>query len=422
MGDDWRVVGATVSEPGPAGLLAQRLQLTIFPNLGAKRLSLHDTTLLEFADVLRNARAPTKEQLQLVSLCTFGRLRSAERSLRHDQNVIQVAGVVGDYDAERVTLAEAEAALRQADICALLVTSPNYTPECPRWRVYVPFSEPLGMTPNSVGLTLGDYPRIADRLCVVLPELAPESRKLSQSWYVGAFPPATHHGTLAIAEGGCLLARSDLDATPAVYAVKDRLISPRRSVVVTPGEPLSTVTVEACLAAIADGQGSHDALITVIGKLASQGVPQATVIELLRFTVDCRSPEKRDAGWTKLRRDIERTVAWAYEKEAESDALMARLLGTPNTLTGASPNSPPPQPSSPPSGVHSGPSAQPPPPPQPGSAAAAPFKTKMRNRNPRYAGNLEERSHGAADRSRIDRRRRLRRNGSCGRAAARIAR
>jgi hypothetical protein len=180
--------------------LDRLVHITVFVDTHALTRESLFIPLRQFADMLRTARAPTKPQLRLFSLCSYGDKRTAKNSLRHDANVRECFAVVGDYDGERVSLTEAAEALHRAGVAALLVTTPSYTKERPRWRVIAPLSDPLHRNrANAAGLTLTDYPKLVSRLAGIFPDnLAAESWTVAQSWYLGTSDSATGHELLLL--------------------------------------------------------------------------------------------------------------------------------------------------------------------------------------------------------------------------------
>jgi predicted P-loop ATPase len=136
------------------------------------------------------------------------------------------------------------------------------------------------------------------------------------------------------------------------------------------------------LAAIVTGKGSHNALVALCGKLASQGVPLSTAEAIILNAVDQRPEASRDDGWQKMRGDVGRTLRWAYDKFAESEARYAAVVASAPPPNGGNGSAPPPPP---PPGT--GPSGSPgTPPPQPGAGASP--RALMRHRPPRYTGNI----------------------------------
>lgn len=120
---------------------------------------------------------PSKARCPLVKLATFGELRSAKGSLRHDANVLTVHGIEGDYDAEALPVATAAQMLQNYGIEALLYTSPSHTPGRPRWRVLAPLSTDYAPEHRAyfVGLLNAALGGV----------LATESFTCSQSYYFG---------------------------------------------------------------------------------------------------------------------------------------------------------------------------------------------------------------------------------------------
>ena len=93
--------------------------------------------------------------------------------LRHDANVVQITGIEGDYDLEKMPVSEAVERLEQAGIASMLYTSPSHTEDAPRWRV---------LCPTSVALPPTERDRLLARLNGVLGGvLSSESWTLSQS-------------------------------------------------------------------------------------------------------------------------------------------------------------------------------------------------------------------------------------------------
>ena len=115
--------------------------VTVFADTNAARLTRHDWTAEELAEHLREPKEyPSKAHCPLVKLARFGDSRSENGSLRHDDNVIEITGIEGDYDGEEVSFADAQILLFEQSIEAHVYTSASHTPEKPRWRVLCPLS------------------------------------------------------------------------------------------------------------------------------------------------------------------------------------------------------------------------------------------------------------------------------------------
>ena len=158
---------------------ARRLKLSIVGSVNAAEpIHLTEKTWGEIAGVLHNPKErASKEDCRLFKLVTFGDRRNANGSLRHNANVEQVFGLIGDYDDEEVSVEQAARRLQSGGIEALFYTTPSHEPEKPRWRVLAPLSRPH--SPR-------DYGALTDRLNGALGGiLANESWTLSQVFYFG---------------------------------------------------------------------------------------------------------------------------------------------------------------------------------------------------------------------------------------------
>jgi len=145
----------------------------------------HESTWSGLVAKLREPEErPSKDACALLKLVTFGEKRNKNGSLRHDDNVAEVFGLVGDYDGEKVTPAQAAELLRAAEVRALIYTSASHMTVTaksnggPRWRVVAPLSEAVPPAENW---------RLMSTLNGVLGGIlaAPESWTLSQVYYYG---------------------------------------------------------------------------------------------------------------------------------------------------------------------------------------------------------------------------------------------
>lgn len=119
------------------------LAVSMFADVKAQRIEPNHLSLRQLQDRLNSTTARDKAALPLVKLATFGDARTDKGSLRHDANLLRVAGVEGDYDAGAVSPQDAAERLRQAGIAALIYTTPSHTAEAPRWRVLAPLARPV---------------------------------------------------------------------------------------------------------------------------------------------------------------------------------------------------------------------------------------------------------------------------------------
>lgn len=133
--------------------------------------------------------AAKKDALPLIKLATFAGNRRSNDTLQ------TVHGIEGDYDAGTLQPERAAELLRIYGIRAIVVTTPSYHPEAPRWRVLAPLSAPTAPSARR---------ELVGRLNAVLGGiLAPESFVQSQAFYIG-----TVHGGYPLqswrSEGRCI--------------------------------------------------------------------------------------------------------------------------------------------------------------------------------------------------------------------------
>lgn len=152
-----------------------------------------------------------KEVMPLIKLASFGDQKTDQDSYRHDSNVIEVYGVEGDYDDEKVSMEEAAKMLEQKGVKCVLFSSPRYTDEKPRWRILAPFSherepeERLYYTELLNGAIGGI--------------LAKESFTLSQTYYFGK---CTNSYKYIVVDGDCIDTK-DGQWDPIRYEAKKEL-------------------------------------------------------------------------------------------------------------------------------------------------------------------------------------------------------
>lgn len=166
--------------------LDRPLTLTRFADQFAKQQTRQIVSLRQFAETIAMTRAAHKTALPWLKLAQFGDVpKLPGKSLRHDANLGTVEGIEGDYDAGVVSVAEAVARLRAADIAAVVYTTPSHTPAAPRWRV---------LCPTSAAVTPGERDTLCARVNGALGGiLAGESFTRSQAYYYGAVGQGEHH-------------------------------------------------------------------------------------------------------------------------------------------------------------------------------------------------------------------------------------
>jgi hypothetical protein len=197
------------TEAGSSDLATRVFWITLFHDELADRKHYGTTTLLRLRDEILKTTAKKKDTLPWIKLATFGDKPNENNCLRYDENVIETSGAEGDYDGEllpdgkQISFAEAIAIIREANIRALVYTSPSHKLLKPRWRVLMPFSEHL---PPEKRRTM-----VARLNGLLKGLLGNESFTLSQSYYFGKVGNNPDHKVIVL-DGDFIDARADLDA------------------------------------------------------------------------------------------------------------------------------------------------------------------------------------------------------------------
>ena len=184
--------------------------VTVFPDTSGETAREFQWRVDELAERLRQAqRYPDKDSCPLLKLARFGVTRTGKNSLRHDGNVIEISGIEADYDGEKLSFSDAQALIARAGVSAVLYTSASHTEDAPRWRVLCPTSRPYPPSARA---------RFVARLNGILGGvLAPESFRLSQSYFIGR---VSDDYAVARAHGRFIDLADDLD-TKATYGPKN---------------------------------------------------------------------------------------------------------------------------------------------------------------------------------------------------------
>jgi hypothetical protein len=238
---------------------------TLFPDV-------QPVTKTERADVpwetlVNNIRnAPTyisKSACPLISIGEYGDVRSEKDCLRHAANVRRIFGIEIDYDGEQMPVEEAAAILQNANICAVLYTSPSHTVQRPRWRALLPLSEPA--LPDK----RREYVARANR---VLNGVATrESFTLSQSFYLGRVRGAEY--IVIETHGRYIDLAAEIEPLYFVGGSND-------------GESVRDATTDTELRDCFNrGQGRYEAMLKLSSRWAARGLPaddiETSLLELL---------------------------------------------------------------------------------------------------------------------------------------------
>ena len=161
------------------------MHVTFFASAAANDKRERTETLRSIAKLAERLNAPSKDRLMWVKAATFGDEATDKGSLRHNANMTAVSGLEGDYDMGVMTPEAGANLLQQANIAALIYTSPSHRTfdkdtaayKGERWRVLCPLSRPHTAAER--------YDLLARVNGVLGGVLAGESFTPSQSYYIG---------------------------------------------------------------------------------------------------------------------------------------------------------------------------------------------------------------------------------------------
>lgn len=205
----------------------------------------------ELAARIKNAATYIdKAHCPLISLSEYGENFSEKGCIRHSGNVKRIFGVELDYDGEQMPLALAVKRLQEANLQAILYTSPSHRPDRPRWRVLMPLSEPE--VPAKRAEFVGRANRILGGVA------SRESFTLSQSFYIGRVRGAEYE--VAESEGRFIDQAAEIE--PQYFFGRGGN-----------GEAPRDPTTDADLrAAFEQGHGRYEAMLKLSARWAARGM------------------------------------------------------------------------------------------------------------------------------------------------------
>jgi regulatory protein RepA len=173
-----------VSTPPPPTPPAPQILLTVFPSLTSSAYEEHLVSVSDLHAFLNTPLTNSKSELPLFKAARFSGALTPQGSPRADRFITSRTGIEVDYDRGILGISEAHQLIQNAELTAILYTSPSWTKECPRWRAFFPFGEER----------IGDhnYLRSWSVKCIdfvgsLLPDkIASESKTLSQPYYFGS--------------------------------------------------------------------------------------------------------------------------------------------------------------------------------------------------------------------------------------------
>lgn len=275
------------------------LTLTIFPDVLAKSLSTESITWKELCERVENPNSYyQKKSMPLIKLALFGDIKTDKDSYRHDSNVLEVFGVEGDYDAEKVSMDDAAKMLEKRGIEAILFTSPSATPEKPRWRVLAPLSR--GVEPEE----RAHYTAMLNAALGGI--LAPESFRLSQSYYFGK--GNNYYETVKVDGEYLDLKEGQWDGVYADELKKEKADQEAGF------EWSDSVDQNDMIRKITTSEEYYEPLLKLSAALVAQGNKPRFIIDYLRRVMLQARETNKKGDWKQYYDMIEQMVRSAYDK------------------------------------------------------------------------------------------------------------
>lgn len=288
--------------------------VTFFMDQGAGRRQEEQHSLRSLQRLIGQTTANAKSDLPWLKLARFGNTRTEKNSLRHDANVLAIAGIEADYDGGEMTLDEAVERLLKADVLALVYTSPGHNEDEPRWRILCPTS--MELPPDRRSALFGRLHGLFNGA------FSTESWTLSQSYYFGSVRSNPSH-RVELVNGTPIDLLDELD--------QGWLGKPNSSGAGPTSSGLGLqihgrLDVPEVMAEIVRGKNYHQATVRLAGRWARERVPKEAAKGLLAAAMEVVPEAERDARWKARRADIDRCVEDIYRKHAAASADVGEWL------------------------------------------------------------------------------------------------
>lgn len=152
--------------------------ISIFKNLNAYDIEKVVGPWPVIIEALRNEpEHATKHECRLFNMANFSDKKTRLGSLRSNDNIINITGLVGDHDDGSMSIDQAVDALERCHVKGCVYPSASHTVDHPRWRVVVPLQSAVSVAEHSYFMN-----RLNGALGGVL---ASESWTASQSFFFG---------------------------------------------------------------------------------------------------------------------------------------------------------------------------------------------------------------------------------------------
>jgi len=289
-----------------------RVPVAIFDSLSGASMTKVDMSVEELHEMAVHNRAAKKEDLPLFVYGRFGANRTADGSLRHDQNLLARTGWCVDHDAGTMSFDEAKARVEAAGLACFGYTTGRHSQAAPRWRLAGPFSKEI---------TAAELPRMMARINGLLGGVAAaESAKLTQSWFIGRINGALFDG-FATLDDECLDEASELDTS--AIPIPGAGPKPRKT-----APDYGELSRDELRDLILNREHDFGPANELLRRDAYDEIPQADAEANLRDIYDKVPPGQQDRAWSKARSSISRWAQHVYAAVARRKGRLFRNLVT----------------------------------------------------------------------------------------------
>lgn len=119
------------------------VHITVFSDRRALNMKEGALSFRELATRMPDKVFASKDAMRHIKLARFSGEKTMRGSYRHNEALLAVSGIEGDYDAGEMSVDEATGALKSAGVAAIVYTTPSHqrSGKGHRWRVFCPLSE-----------------------------------------------------------------------------------------------------------------------------------------------------------------------------------------------------------------------------------------------------------------------------------------
>ena len=247
-----------------------------------------------------------KNNAPLIKLAKFGKKKSSKGSFKHDENLLELWGIEGDYDGGAISIDEAGKLLERHNIRAILYSTWSCTSDSPRWRVLVPLSKPFPKTAHYKMLS-----RLNGALGGIL---ARESFTVAQAYFIGKNPNQLYT---------CICTFSDTTAGAYIDLLEGLdQISIGREEKTRADIAIDKLPSNSWLLDLLDGQDINGNALRLVGRMVAKGLDDQTIRDTFEGWQD-ELTEKRGAERVAdlFSGELERMIRGARDKGFASKTL-----------------------------------------------------------------------------------------------------